>query len=167
MNHKDFNAIVVNRLAACQETLVPKGKEYSRNGDRLHNFKSAAKIDGTTPTRSLWGMWKKHLVSIIDIFDDLDKGIIPSQAVIKEKFGDSINYHLLAEGLIEEKRQYEIDMRAKEAITNGVDPNVLSQPYVSLLERFLADAKKSRETGTCKCTTCKSCHGQRWVARGA
>lgn len=104
MNHEQFATLADNRLNHCRQVMVEKAKEYSRNGDRLHNFKRAADMDGTTPTRSLWGMWKKHLVSIADMIDDLDDGKVPSESMVAEKLGDNINYSILLEGLIEELR---------------------------------------------------------------
>lgn len=104
MHPTQFTKIVEHRLAACHHVLAVKGAEYSKHNDRLHNFKSAAAMDGTTPARSLWGMWKKHIVSIKDIIDDLDAGTVPSPEMVHEKLGDNINYTLLLEGLIEELR---------------------------------------------------------------
>jgi len=104
MHPTQFSKIVENRLSSCHNVLAVKGAEYSRGNDRLHNFKSAANMDGTSPARSLWGMWKKHLVSIKDMIDDIDAGKIPSQDMVREKLGDNINYTLLLEGLIEEER---------------------------------------------------------------
>ena len=89
MNHEQFATLADNRLNHCRQVMVEKAKEYSRNGDRLHNFKRAADMDGTTPTRSLWGMWKKHLVSIADMIDDLDDGKVPSESMVAEKLGET------------------------------------------------------------------------------
>lgn len=103
MNHKEFEKIVDNRLAQCRETLCAKGGEYSRDGDRLHNFKTAARIACVTPERSLFGMYLKHLVSVMDMIADIDNGELPTRGMMAEKIGDSINYHLLFEGLLEER----------------------------------------------------------------
>lgn len=105
MKPEHFTEIVNNRLDQVRITEQVKGAEYSRGDDRFHNFKRAAAMDGTTPVRSMWGMWKKHLVSIIDMVDDIDQGMIPTPAMIKEKCGDNIVYSLLFEGLVEEMRQ--------------------------------------------------------------
>lgn len=53
MNSKDFEALVDNRFKECRETLFIKGKEYSSDTDRLHNFKTAARVDGITPEEAL------------------------------------------------------------------------------------------------------------------
>lgn len=108
-----FQEIVKRRLDAVLETERTKGAEYSRNGDRYHNFKTAAALDGETPERALWGMWKKHLVSIRDMIEDLEKhGKVPSRAQLKEKLGDNIVYSLLLEGIVEERRENEDEARA-------------------------------------------------------
>ena len=103
MSPEDFAAIVRRRLIRCEFVLVPKGQEYSRGGDRLHNFKRAAAIEKTTPEKALIGMAMKHIVSIMDMVDDLPA--LPTDEVLAEKFTDAHNYLLLLEALIEERRQ--------------------------------------------------------------
>ena len=88
MNHANFDKIVDNRLQKCRSVLCDKGKEYSRNGDRLWNFCVAALFCGSTKKQALWGMLVKHLVSVKDMIDDRST---PSDAMIDEKIGDVIN----------------------------------------------------------------------------
>lgn len=106
MDAKTFNLIVENRIHYCAACLGTKAKEYASDTDRLHNFKLAALMDGETPERALWGMWKKHIVSIIDLIQklDADPEFVPTIGLTNEKLGDNINYTLLLEGLIEERR---------------------------------------------------------------
>lgn len=103
MKAEDFNRVVKNRLEVCTAMLVPKGEEYARNGDRLHNFKAAGRMKGESPERALWGMYVKHLVSVVDMITDIEQGKMPSRKLLDEKISDSINYHLLLEGLIFER----------------------------------------------------------------
>jgi len=124
MDCQTFNEIVKERLEKCTALLVPKGEEYARNGDRLHNFKVTARIDGETPEKALWGMWKKHITSVKDMIDDVENGKIPTDKMLDEKICDMINYSLLLEGLfkermINEKRDIETEKWA-ERITNEV-----------------------------------------------
>ena len=49
-------------------------------------------------------MMLKHEVSIRDIVDDLDKGVLPSDKMLLEKVGDVINYYLLLLALITERK---------------------------------------------------------------
>ena len=105
MTIDDFNTLVNNRVASCRGKLFGnKNIEYTRNNDKLHNFKVAARMDNETPERALWGMWKKHIVSVKDIIDDLP-GALPTEELLTEKIDDMINYCLLLEALITERRE--------------------------------------------------------------
>lgn len=104
MNEKTFAQLVDARLSHCNKVLTEKGEEYSRDGDRLWNFKRAAEKQGCTPAEALLGMKAKHDVSVDDFVDALARGEVPSKEQVAEKVGDSINYMLLLEGLIEEAR---------------------------------------------------------------
>lgn len=104
MNQLTFNDLARKRIDQCCKTLDKKGEEYSRDGDRLWNFKRAGAKTRKTPAQALLAMKVKHDVSVDDMVDMLDLGIIPSKEAVAEKIGDSINYLLLLEGLIEEAR---------------------------------------------------------------
>lgn len=114
MKLNDFKALCGRRLDACTALMYgTKNKEYARNDDKLHNFKRAADMIGVTPEQALVGMWTKHLVSILDIVNDLASGApVPDPNIIGEKFNDSHNYQLMLEALIEERR-------GKEVLTMG------------------------------------------------
>ena len=103
MTHHTFAEIVSRMIRHCEDTLVLKGEEYSRNGDRLWNFKVAARKLGCSPEEALLGMKVKHDVSIDDIVSEVQRGKLPAMPVLMEKFGDSINYNLLLLALILEK----------------------------------------------------------------
>ena len=105
MNATKFEQIAAHRIAHCRKVMSDKGEEYSRNFDRLHNFRTAASIDGETPERALWGMMKKHIVSVRDMVDDTKHGIIPTRKQVDEKITDMINYSLLLEGLFVERME--------------------------------------------------------------
>jgi len=55
MNNKEFEIILSKRIKCIKLTLVKKGVEYSRNEDRLYNFRRAAQITGESPEQALWG----------------------------------------------------------------------------------------------------------------
>lgn len=99
-----FNEIAKEQIAWCVKTAGMKEAEYASNGDRFHNFKVAASIDGETPERALWGMWKKHLVSVKDIIDGTTLNNVPPDALVTEKIGDTIVYMLLLKGMLDERR---------------------------------------------------------------
>ncbi len=100
MTPKDFETLVTRRLNHCQKLLTEKGEEYSRNGDRLWNFHSAAATKGTTPEDALMGMLVKHWVSIMDMVSN-PKAV--TDKLIDDKLSDNINYSLLLEALFKER----------------------------------------------------------------
>ena len=104
MNDKHFNEVVCDRVAAIQAVLSAKAKEYAR-GDRLSNFKRAGEIGRTIPERALVGMLLKHLVSVLDYVDTLEStGELDFTINFAEKIGDSINYLILLEALMIERK---------------------------------------------------------------
>ncbi len=104
----DFAKIAENQFNYCLELMCgEKNTEYSRNQDKLHNFKAGARLDNTTPERTLFGYWKKQLTSVLDIIDDIDKGEIPGGTILHEKITDNINYLVLLKALIIERMQNE------------------------------------------------------------
>jgi hypothetical protein len=102
MTNEDFEELLDQRLASTKQVLGSKGQEYGR-GDRLHNFKAAGRKRNITPEQALMGMKLKHDVSVDDIVDDIDRGILPSESLLNEKIGDSLNYLVLLEALIKER----------------------------------------------------------------
>lgn len=105
MDAKVFEKLSGDIVVHCMATLNTKGEEYSREGDRLWNFKRAAEKRRKTPAEALLDMKVKHDVSVDDIVDALRCGRVPSKEAMLEKIGDSINYLLLLAGLIEEARE--------------------------------------------------------------
>lgn len=99
MNHHEFKKLVKARQKHTKATLIIKGEEYSRNGDRLHNFNRAAAMNEETPAQALCGMFSKHIISIQDMVEDTAEGKYPTKAQIDEKLGDMINYTHLLEGI--------------------------------------------------------------------
>ena len=101
MNSAQFNEIVERRLRLTEDVLDFKGEEYARE-NRFHNFIAASCMLGCSPEKALLGMWSKHVVSIIDMVNDLPTA--PRSAeYIEEKIGDAINYLILLEGMLKER----------------------------------------------------------------
>ena len=98
----DFDICIENRIQQTKNLILVKGKEYVRNDDRFNNFNRAAEMNRTTPTRALHGMLSKHLVSIMDMLDDIDKDIMPNISTVEEKLGDAIVYLHIQEALIKQ-----------------------------------------------------------------
>lgn len=107
MQSKDFNIIIETRLSECRRILIEKAKEYAKGDvDKLHNFNKASEITGECREKVLFGFALKHLVSVMDIINDMNnsKTYIPSRELTSEKIGDLINYLLLLEASIEDAR---------------------------------------------------------------
>lgn len=116
---EEFDGIIADSMERCKNLLFVKGKEYIRNGDKFHNFRRAAKMRNQTMLQALQGMLDKHLVSWLDIIDDLsdpnltETNITPEY--VKEKLGDIDTYFHIAEPLIYE-RLLEIKEKGKQLI---------------------------------------------------
>ena len=98
-----FEELLQNRIEKIKTVLGKKADEYAQNGDRLFNFRQAARINGIPMTESLWGMGTKHLVSVQDlIYGRLEN----TKEMADEKIGDMINYLILLEAVLTENRFY-------------------------------------------------------------
>lgn len=98
MNVKQFNEIVAAQIKLSTDILCVKAKEYATE-DRLHNFKTAAALEGITPKQALAGMMAKHTVSVYDMCMSPSDF---SQAMWEEKITDHINYLLLLRAVVQE-----------------------------------------------------------------
>ena len=100
MNYANFNELFERRVSLSRNVLAKKSAEYSSDGEKLHNFKHAARARGKTPAQALDGMLMKHLCSVWDMID----GNVPiTQYMIDEKIGDTINYLILLEAIFTEE----------------------------------------------------------------
>lgn len=95
--------IIRDRIDRTIELMLVKGKEYQRNGDKLHNFRRAAEMQRSNMPRVLHGMLQKHIVSYYDMLDDIDLGKKIKEEYVNEKIGDCIVYLLLQEVAIKEE----------------------------------------------------------------
>lgn len=110
MKQDVFEELLNRRVNLIRQTLSAKAKEYAADEDRLHNFKEAAKLEGSHPADALRGMMLKHWVSIQDMvkyFGELGYNEPPIElserhAMIDEKIGDAINYLILLEAILRE-----------------------------------------------------------------
>lgn len=98
MNELEFEKIVDEQIEHIQTVLKKKALEYATS-DRLHNFKVAAVMQGTTPEKALGGMLAKHIVSIYDLING-DLGVTPTKELWDEKIGDAINYLILLKAVV-------------------------------------------------------------------
>lgn len=98
MLDREFNDLVAARLNYCLELLSFKAVEYATE-DRLHNFRTAASLQGVTMPQALAGMMAKHTISIFDMC--WDEKVLPMH-MWHEKITDHINYLLLLEAIVTE-----------------------------------------------------------------
>jgi len=98
-----FDQLVSERMTQSKNILSTKESEYARQSDRLHNFKRAGACQGVTPEHACIGMWMKHVISIIDMVQDINSGSIGSKNLWDEKLNDAHNYLYLLEGLLNER----------------------------------------------------------------
>jgi hypothetical protein len=118
MTEQEFDALVEKRLDLTREVLIIKAKEYRRNSDPLHNFNMASKLNNTTREKALWGFATKHLVSFLDMLDDIEKNKLPQREYVEEKIGDLINYLILCEASIKD-RMINDSMSLFDIVTNN------------------------------------------------
>jgi hypothetical protein len=102
MKKHNLERIVSKRLASIERLLINKGAEYVRNDDVLHNFNRAGVMRGQNALSSLQGFLDKHIVSWLDIVDDIEKGKVShiTQELVNEKLGDIMTYFALAECVV-------------------------------------------------------------------
>jgi hypothetical protein len=105
MEHGEFFSMVDDTFDMCKSVLGAKNAEYARGGDKLHNFKVAAGLEQCSPEMSLRGMLTKHVVSIYDMVNDIEKGEMHSIEQWDEKLIDALNYLLLLRGLLIEREE--------------------------------------------------------------
>ena len=124
MTRSEFKESVIEpRIELIREVLVKKGTEYGADKSAFHNFEQASELSfHKTPQGVAWEFMCKHLQSIRDmIFDRQSHDIIPSKAMVEEKFGDAINYLILMEGMFKEeieKSEKDTEVKIKYTGTN-------------------------------------------------
>lgn len=113
--------------------MTGKSEEYSTEQDKLHNFKVAAQLQNCTPITALAGMMAKHTVSVYDLVERQENGLVVTKEMWDEKIGDHINYLLLLDALITEK----FDEETKGACENS-KPSFERKPITPHLETSFA-----------------------------
>lgn len=100
MNAQRFNEVLDDQLTRVRDILQAKASEYADDKDRLHNFRVAAALQGTTAQKALLGLMAKHTVSVYDM--GRAEQAFPL-AQWDEKITDHINYLILLRALIVEE----------------------------------------------------------------
>lgn len=104
MKHEVFGELLRARFEKINAVLGNKAREYSSVCDRLHNFERSAKITGESRAQVCIGFFVKHLTSILDIVDSNAQGVVHDDAVLDEKIGDAINYLILLEAILKDRK---------------------------------------------------------------
>jgi ERCC4-related helicase len=122
MNTETFDKIVEERLTKIKDILLIKSKEYAVNDDRLYNFRRASIINKETPEQALWGMFTKHLVSVIDLVEGSTQ---VTEYLVNEKIGDAINYLILLEAIFKDKLSANIVPKESDVnVADTIDPEL-------------------------------------------
>lgn len=95
LSNEEFNKHFDTIIETVIEKVKVKAAEYVRNDDRMHNFNRASIKRNIIRERSLDGMRLKHEVSIEDMLNDIDSGLLPKLETVMEKFGDRLIYDIL------------------------------------------------------------------------
>lgn len=94
-----FDRVLKERLAKIHLILGEKAKQYQRGDNRYSNFDKIAAFEGNTAEQALWGVAMKHVAALSDYINDLPDKCMPLEQW-EEKIGDTINYLILLEGVI-------------------------------------------------------------------
>lgn len=106
MKDVEFIKHAEDTFERCLTLLKKKGEEYSQDkltDDRLAAFRLGGAIQNISPKEALLGMMAKHLASIVDMSKRNTQA--EQIALWREKTGDTINYLVLLQALVEEEAQ--------------------------------------------------------------
>ncbi len=111
MTHDDFDRVFEALLSHVRNLLLTKSDEYSRDGDKNHNFKDHSAISvhrGCTQLESAHELRNKHTVSIRDMIRDLRIDKHHPIALWLAKYGDEIAYRFLEFGILHEEEGWPV-----------------------------------------------------------
>lgn len=104
-----FEQVVAETLEDVANTLIKKAKEYRREKNPFHNFEKGSIKSGIIREKVLDGFLLKHLISVDDLTNDLESGIIPSKEMIEEKFNDIICYYIIKKAMFLEHEKINLN----------------------------------------------------------
>ena len=101
-----YKTTINNMIAYCQDLINDKLIQYANKNDVFKTFNEAAELQEILPEQALFGMMAKHIGSIRNMLDKIEKDIYSmtvndaegaeySLDIWKEKIGDNITYLLI------------------------------------------------------------------------
>jgi hypothetical protein len=134
--------------------LESKGEEYSQKVNRLENFLDGAAMDKETPEETLYGMVKKHWLSIMKFIREIPTGKRHDILQWIEKTDDIITYMILLKAMAIKRQEieYAIDKKTKEQYGEGpaekAFKDVLKKPHTEpRIGTVYNDPNEHEETG--------------------
>jgi len=124
MDKDTFKQLVTKRLEDIVTTNEVKSQQYAPGQDRLQHFRDVARLDvrNIEPEEALWDMWKKHIVAIQYLIQDVKAGNSVDPALLDELIRDNVFYPILLEGLLADREYNEeevvIDKEEEVVIDN-------------------------------------------------
>jgi hypothetical protein len=117
MNRTNFNKQVKTRFELSEKVLIKKGSEYANEQNVFVNFERGVGLSfHNSPEKVAWEYCVKHLESIRSMLDHIETDGVngfPNEELVREKFGDAINYMIIIEAMI---------MQRIENFNNSIDP---------------------------------------------
>jgi hypothetical protein len=122
MTNDEFEEVMRAVFAACIKISQAKGHDYTKGSeDALANFKGAGKDIGLDPMQVCWVFMNKHYQAITNY---VRTGGQSESEPIDERIKDLINYLVLFQALIIERR--------KDAMDDPIPEVVFTTPSVTL-----------------------------------
>ena len=104
MKVEKFKELLEKRFNKTRKVYSKKMNEYANDLDVFQSFKEGVGFSfQDTPEGVAWEYACKHFESIKTIVSKIPNEI-PSDELIDEKIGDAINYLIILEGLIKERK---------------------------------------------------------------
>ena len=103
MKPEEFEKAINDYLHIIKANLLNKAVEYAPGADRLANFNKGSNITGEIREKVLFGFALKHLVSIMDMIEDIEKGELPTNNKASEKIGDLGTYMAILYACIQDR----------------------------------------------------------------
>ena len=124
-----YKTTINNMIAYCQNLINDKLIQYANKNDVFKTFNEAAELQEILPEQALFGMMAKHIGSIRNMLDKVEKDIYSmtvndaegaeySLDVWKEKIGDNITYLLILYAMISSRIDEQVYLRDTRMASN-------------------------------------------------